>query len=199
MPKHRPDIAERNRYKQRIRDLEQRIRGLEYALGESCRNSDLEYALQRAEKAEQRSTELDALAHVPGLWRCGKCELKLVASVLHAPTGTIGANTKPQQCANGCGPMWRVTERQAGNGLVDAQEALLSRAEAAEKRLAEVEAERKQERADAAKGEGVRWHCHDCIIGIQRPRCENCPDECDVDGCGEPGCAERGEIGGDRG
>jgi hypothetical protein len=61
---------------------------------------------------------LARLVYVPGLWRCA--ELHLVSSTLHAHSGTISANNEPQQCANGCGPMWRVTERDAGNRAIDA-------------------------------------------------------------------------------
>lgn len=38
--------------------------------------------------------------------------------------------------------------------------------------------------------EPVCWHCLDVLIpDSRRPRCERCPDECDVEGCEEPGCA----------
>ena len=62
---------------------------------------------------------LERLVYVPGLWSCPKCKLKLVSNTMHAGTGLMSANNDPQQCANGCGPMWRVTERDAGNDLCD--------------------------------------------------------------------------------
>jgi hypothetical protein len=35
------------------------------------------------------------------------------------------------------------------------------------------------------------WHCGDVLIGpLPKPRCESCPDECDVEGCEAPGCEE---------
>ena len=65
---------------------------------------------------------LERLVYVPGLWSCPKCKLKLISNTLHAGTGLVSANNSPQQCANGCGPMWRVTERDAGNDLCDRAE-----------------------------------------------------------------------------
>lgn len=32
------------------------------------------------------------------------------------------------------------------------------------------------------------WHCGLMLIGVARPRCEQCPAECDVEGCDRPGC-----------
>lgn len=48
--------------------------------------------------------------YVPGLWRCAKCKLDLLTTNLHVYSGTTSPNTDPQQCPNGCGPMWRVSE-----------------------------------------------------------------------------------------
>ena len=31
------------------------------------------------------------------------------------------------------------------------------------------------------------WHCHDVLLPSPAPRCESCPDECDVEGCNAPG------------
>ncbi len=63
--------------------------------------------------------DLDKLAFVPGLWRCAKCECQVISNTLHAGTGNISANNEPQSCPNNCGPMWRVSERDAGNRLID--------------------------------------------------------------------------------
>lgn len=33
------------------------------------------------------------------------------------------------------------------------------------------------------------WHCSVVLAPDERrPRCEDCPDECDIEGCEEPGC-----------
>lgn len=51
------------------------------------------------------------------------------------------------------------------------------------------------ELAAAIKAQGSAdpscWHCGDVLIGpLPKPRCESCPDECDVEGCEAPGCEE---------
>jgi hypothetical protein len=70
---------------------------------------------------------LEALVYVPGHWRCAKCDFYMVSTSIHVPSGQFSANNQPQQCANGCGPMWRVTEREAGNKLADQLEAARDR------------------------------------------------------------------------
>lgn len=67
---------------------------------------------------------LESLVYVPGLWRCARCSCETVSTNIHVPSGRFSANNKPQRCPNDCGPMWRVTERDAGNRLVDRLEAL---------------------------------------------------------------------------
>lgn len=54
---------------------------------------------------------------VPGLFACPKCAFVLVSNTLYMKSGTIGANNKPQECSNGCGPMWRVSWRQHAESL----------------------------------------------------------------------------------
>jgi hypothetical protein len=43
------------------------------------------------------------------------------------------------------------------------------------------------------------WHCHVTLAPDEprRPRCESCPDECDIEGCDEPGCVGDAEPGPD--
>jgi len=62
---------------------------------------------------------LEALVYVPGLWACAKCQCQVVSNTMYTQSGTIGPNNKPQVCPNDCGPMWRVTERDAGNRVAD--------------------------------------------------------------------------------
>ena len=85
--------------------------------------------------------EAERLIYVPGILKCAKCGCVLVTTNLHVNSGQVSANNDPQKCPNGCGPMWRRTERDAGNELCDRleeiQRALLEgkkRAEAAERR-----------------------------------------------------------------
>src|SRR3990167_8195883 len=83
----------------------------------------LDYAV--AMKAE--NDRLEKLVYVPGVFSCAKCRVVLVSTTMHAHTGLMKANTEPQKCPNGCGPLWRRTERDAGNELCDR----LEKAEAA--------------------------------------------------------------------
>jgi hypothetical protein len=62
---------------------------------------------------------VEKLVYVPGVLKCAKCSCVLVTTNLHVNTGQVSANNDPQQCPNGCGPMWRRTERDAGNELCD--------------------------------------------------------------------------------
>lgn len=70
---------------------------------------------------------LEKLVYVPGLWKCAKCKCSVISTNLHVNASTdrmFSANNQPQICPNECGPMWRVTERDAGNELIDRMEAL---------------------------------------------------------------------------
>ena len=37
------------------------------------------------------------------------------------------------------------------------------------------------------------WHCGDELEPISKPRCERCPDECDVEDCDAMGCSTESE------
>jgi len=67
---------------------------------------------------------LEKLVHLPGHWKCQNCDFYLVSTNLHAASGNFSANDKPHDCANGCGPMWRVTHEQSANDMVDSVERL---------------------------------------------------------------------------
>lgn len=73
----------------------------------------------RHEACVARWEAAEALVYVPGLRKCAKCGCQVTSNHLNYPAGTITANNEPQDCPNGCGPMWPVTERQAGNDLCE--------------------------------------------------------------------------------
>lgn len=74
---------------------------------------------------------LEKLVYVPGLWRCPKCELQLLQSNLNTADGTVTARDTPgDKCPNCHGPLWRVTERDAGNKLIDDAERVMTESRA---------------------------------------------------------------------
>jgi hypothetical protein len=62
---------------------------------------------------------LEEMVYVPGLWRCTKCDCRTMRHEVRVADGAFRGLNDPQQCPNGCGPMWRVTERDAGNDLAE--------------------------------------------------------------------------------
>lgn len=69
---------------------------------------------------EKEVERLNRLVYVPGLWRCAKCEFNLIQATMNASSGTVTArNTPGAKCPNCESPLWRVTEREAGNKLID--------------------------------------------------------------------------------
>ena len=80
-----------------------------------------------------RVAELERLVYVPGVMRCAKCKLSLVTTILDANSGRFAADNSPQTCPNGCGPMWRKTEREAGNELIDQMDRAIANVRADER------------------------------------------------------------------
>lgn len=52
---------------------------------------------------------LKKLAYVGGVFNCPKCKLRLTATTISMTDGVFYENREPQQCSNGCGPMWMQT------------------------------------------------------------------------------------------
>lgn len=71
-----------------------------------------------------RIKQLEALVYVPGLFRCAKCKFQLNRIEIHAQSGNMRADNTPDSCPNCTRPLWRVTERDAGNDLCDRLEAM---------------------------------------------------------------------------
>lgn len=95
------------------------------------------------ERLQARNAELEKLVYVPGLWRCAKCEFQLIQANLNANDGSVTARDKPgDKCPNCDSPLWRVTEREAGNKVIDDSEKHFARLQA---RVAELEKPRRPE------------------------------------------------------
>lgn len=75
-----------------------------------CEVSDVITLLKERDK---RIKELEEDQYIPGIHRCAKCKFRLISQSIDVKTGTIGANDKPSDCPNGCGPMWRVTYKES--------------------------------------------------------------------------------------
>lgn len=66
-----------------------------------------------AEDGERAEIErLAALVHVPGVWRCAKCQFTLIQSNLNSWDGTVTARDEAgDKCPNDGAPLWRVSYR----------------------------------------------------------------------------------------
>lgn len=91
------------------------------------------------EEAEAENARLARLVYVPGQWRCAKCNFTLMQANLNANDGTVTARDQPgEKCRNCDSPLWRVTERDAGNEMIDRAAEAFEAKRAAETRLAEL-------------------------------------------------------------
>jgi rubrerythrin len=77
---------------------------------------------------EDEVEKLRSQVYVPGLWRCAKCSFHLSQANLNMHDGSVTSRNDPgDKCPNCNVPLWRVTEREAGNQMVDRCEELLRR------------------------------------------------------------------------
>ena len=81
--------------------------------------NELLHDAAEAQGLRRRISELEKMVYVPGMRKCAKCGFVLISTNLHVSHGTFSANDQPEPCPNGCGPLWRVSERDAGNKMVD--------------------------------------------------------------------------------
>ena len=88
----------------------------------------------------ERIARLEELVYCPGMWRCPKCKFSMVCKSLNVGDGTVTANTDPQRCLNGCGPLWRVTERENRIEMQDGYEAAVSEIASLKALIAQAEA-----------------------------------------------------------
>ena len=122
--------------------------------------ADIEAVEKYISNAENERERLEKLVYVPGAWKCAKCRCGVISNTLHVNTGGISANNEPQECPNGCGPMWRVTERDAGNEMCDRLDALTDekRANAAYAEYLRAElADVRSVIANGLKFDGAKW------------------------------------------
>lgn len=78
--------------------------------------------------------------YVPGVWRCAKCEFRLIQSNLNSADGTVTARDTPGElCPNCDTPLWRVTWKDEATEAYAIAENQLERALAAERRISELQ------------------------------------------------------------
>lgn len=79
---------------------------------------------------EQLTTEnlkLKYLAYVQGYKKCIKCNFSCISTIISMQSGSFSASNKPEYCANGCGPMWHVTERDERKEITNSFEELFDK------------------------------------------------------------------------
>ncbi|MEQ5054636.1 hypothetical protein ABN154_22975 [Klebsiella michiganensis] len=73
--------------------------------------------------AEKRIAELESEVKFPGVMRCNACGFSRT-HIIATPDGMRAGKSEPENCPNGCGPMWHDTYRRQYDELHDAYTAL---------------------------------------------------------------------------
>jgi hypothetical protein len=112
-----------------------------HALGiEDSFKTPLEAIAEKDDEIARLSAELAAAKsqlYAPGRWRCPKCNFGLTQMKMRASDGTVGSRDDPgEKCPNCDTPLWRVTEREAGDELAERCAEQMQRAIKAEDDLA---------------------------------------------------------------
>jgi hypothetical protein len=119
--------------------------------------------------AEERIVELEAdvarLKYAPGHFECPKCKFHMVSNTIDVQSGGISASDKPQECSNGCGPMWRVSWQDYCKDISDSAERLLMEKGALKDTLLSIKATIRWRHADGCpKDWGDPQPCN-CWVG----------------------------------
>jgi hypothetical protein len=105
---------------------------IEAADGEYYRCLDVDAEIhslrQQVAELEADRERLGKLVYLPGIHECRKCNLLQISTNLHVMDGSTSADNTSKECANGCGPMWKVTYKDSFNEV-------MQRAEKAESQL----------------------------------------------------------------
>lgn len=108
----------------KLEDLDALIEALEKA--QQLETKDAEMVIQiskRLAEAYKRVTELESEVKFPGVMRCNACGFSRT-HVIATPDGMRAGKSEPENCPNGCGPMWHDTYRRQYDELHDAYTAL---------------------------------------------------------------------------
>jgi hypothetical protein len=101
------------------------------------------------EAAECLEARVDAtMGFVPGVFRCAKCNFRLLQSYLNAADGTVTSrDTAGEKCPNCSVPLWRVSWKDEAHENLEIAESQINRAIEAEGRVAALDVENSQLRA----------------------------------------------------
>lgn len=117
--------------------------------------SQVEAGAKRIEAAER-------LVYVPGVWRCPKCNFRLVQSNLNANTGTVTARDEPgDKCPNCASPLWRCSWKIEAQENLTIGEQQVARAVAAEARVRGHQSECDEVEQILGKALGYPWYKDD--------------------------------------
>ncbi len=81
--------------------------------------------------------ELERCKYVPGQLRCKKCGCSVVSRILSMKSGTVGIDSKPKDCPNGCGPMWKISWPDHFKDYAKGMDKILDKERAKSKKLDE--------------------------------------------------------------
>lgn len=91
---------------------------------------------QHGRRSERAKLQRDQF--VPGQLECKKCGFVLISKNIYMKSGTIGPNNKSDDCANGCGPMWKVSWKDHAAKVRASSEALFEQLEQERERSAKL-------------------------------------------------------------
>lgn len=92
------------------------------------------------ERLTKERDELHRKVYAPGVWKCAKCNFRLLQANLNAADGTVTVRDAPgDKCPNCEGPLWRVSWKDEANENLDIGEQQVARAVAAEARAEKAE------------------------------------------------------------
>jgi hypothetical protein len=115
---------------------------------------------------DKLAAENEQLKYQPGHLECKKCGFGLVKNYINLNSGRISANSSPQDCANGCGPMWKIAR-------ADFSKRLMNSLDSATDKIKELKAENER-LTDFLDGRCMKClgrsqpfsetnHCADCV------------------------------------
>ncbi|EMG9293145.1 hypothetical protein ACPU8O_002739 [Escherichia coli] len=96
----------------------EKAKGMEAYWKTQCRG-----ITDHCEELQARIAELESQVKFPGVMRCNTCGFSRT-HIIATPDGMRAGKSEPENCPNGCGPMWHDTYRRQYDELYDAYTAL---------------------------------------------------------------------------